>query len=145
MNAQDQAPSLPKRIVASLGAQEENLARLAEVLETFCDAHGVNHATQFALNVVIDELVTNVVHYAFPEGGEHVIKVLVSLEDDELFIEIEDDGVAFDPLSLPEPDTEAEIEDREIGGLGVHIVRHLMDEVSYERVDGKNRLRLRKA
>ena len=144
MSQVDPTPALPKRIVATLGAEEENLARLAEVLETFCEAHKVNHATQFALNVVIDELVTNVVHYAFPDGGKHTIKVLVSLEDSKLFIEIEDDGVAFDPLSLPEPDTDAPIEDREIGGLGVHIVRHLMDEVSYERVDGKNRLRLLK-
>ncbi len=145
MSQQDPVPTLPKRIVASLGAHEENLARLAEVLEAFCEAHGVNHATQFALNVVIDELVTNVVHYAFPDGGEHIVKVVVSLENSELFIEIEDDGVPFDPLSLPEPDTEAEIEDREIGGLGVHIVRNLMDEVSYERIGDKNRLTLRKA
>jgi anti-sigma regulatory factor (Ser/Thr protein kinase) len=102
----------------------------------------------FNLNLALDELITNIVRYAYPDDNptQHVIRVRITLDDAGLTTVLSDDGRAYDPFSEAQaPDLSASIDDRPIGGLGVHLVRTLFGDVAYERVDGLNRVTLRQA
>ena len=87
---------------------------------------------------------TNVLDYGFADGLEHVIALKFLVDEGEFVMEISDDGRAFDPTKVPGPDLSVPAEKRKIGGLGIHMMRQSMDAVQYERVDGRNVLRLRK-
>ena len=92
----------------------------------------------FKVNLVLDELWVNVVNYS---GATGAVEVSLDADEDEVRLEISDDGRPFDPLTeASEPDLDAPLEDRPIGGLGIHLVREMMDELHYSREDGKNRL-----
>ena len=96
----------------------------------------------FKVNLALEELVINVMNYGH-EGGLHEIDITLTSDEDSLTIEIVDDGRPFDPLhDAPKPDVNAELEDRDIGGLGIHFVRKMMDDVRYRREEGKNHLTL---
>ena len=120
------------------------IARVAEAVEDFCTAHDAPVRAVFQINLAIDEVLTNTISYGFPDGGRHDIIVVLSRQDDEIVIDLIDDAIAFNPLEAPEPDLAAPLENRRIGGLGVHFVKTMMDEVSYSRDGDRNHLRLRK-
>ncbi len=92
----------------------------------------------FKVNLVLDELSVNIVNY----GGEtSEIEVSLAADAEVVRVEISDDGRPFDPLTeAVEPDIDAPLEDRPVGGLGIHLVREMMDELHYSREDGRNRL-----
>ncbi len=98
----------------------------------------------FKVNLVLEELGLNILSYGgAKENRSPEIEIILVSEDDSLTIEVSDDGSPFNPLEdAVEPDIEALIEERSIGGLGVHLVRTLMDDLSYERAAGKNRLKM---
>ena len=97
---------------------------------------------EFQVDLVLEELVLNVVHHGSDRGEGEITIELVS-DPEVVIIEIIDDGRPFDPLTdAPEPDTESAIEDRPVGGLGIHLVRTMMDEVAYRREENKNHMRL---
>jgi anti-sigma regulatory factor (Ser/Thr protein kinase) len=120
------------------------LTRLAETLQAFAAARGLSEGTLFAVNLALEELVTNTIWYGFPDAGTHVIHISLRLDGRDLHVRVEDDGTAFNPLERAAPDLDAPIEDRPIGGLGVHLVRGLMDDVQYERSGARNILSMRK-
>jgi anti-sigma regulatory factor (Ser/Thr protein kinase) len=100
-----------------------------------------------ALNLAllaIEELVTNCIKYAYDDGGEHTIMIVLSVKDKKLAIDVIDDGRPFDPINAPVPETSLQVEDRSVGGLGLHLLRGLADHMVYERRDGTNRLTLTK-
>jgi serine/threonine-protein kinase RsbW len=116
---------------------------LLEAVEDWLDGHGVPPGAAAPLMIACDEIISNVLSH----GGKSrvpAIDVALTLADGAVGVEISDDGTPFDPLSAPPPDTTLPVEDRPIGGLGVHLVRELMDEVSYRREGGWNRLRFSK-
>jgi sigma-B regulation protein RsbU (phosphoserine phosphatase) len=94
------------------------------------------------VNMVFDELLNNIISYAFDDAAEHGIEVRVRLEQRRLVIEILDDGRPFNPFSQETPDTTLPLESRRIGGLGIHLVQNVMDDVSYERRIDKNLVKL---
>ena len=96
------------------------------------------------INICLDELFTNIVSYGFEDDLEHVIKFTARVEDNLLTIEIEDDGTPFNPLKKIDPDFPANVESAKIGGLGILIIRKLIDSIGYERKHGKNRLTMKK-
>ena len=98
----------------------------------------------FQIGLVIEELGVNIVEYGHDDDKAHEIEIVISSEDEAITIEIEDDGQAFNPLSdAPEPDLDAAtVEDRTVGGLGIHLVRSMMDEIHYQRQQNKNCLTL---
>ena len=100
-------------------------------------------ATQ-AAELALEEHLTNVFNYGYSDNVVHEIIVRFSVNDDWFQIEIEDDGRRFNPLERPPVDTSMPLEQRPIGGLGIHLIRKFMDELDYQRVDGKNVLRMRK-
>lgn len=99
----------------------------------------------FALHLVMDELVTNVVSYAYPEGADGVLDVSVEVENDMLSITFSDSGVPFNPLQQDDPDITLGIEERPVGGLGIFLVKQMMDNVEYNYVDGRNVLKVSKS
>lgn len=95
-----------------------------------------------ALDIALDEILSNSVNYGFSDSARHEIIVEVAVEAGEVAVEIRDDGKPFDPLSVPPPDLDASLEERQVGGLGMHFVRTLLDSVTYSRRSGWNVLRL---
>ena len=100
---------------------------------------------QAQIDIAIDELFSNIVHYAYHPGvGPATVRVEVLEEPLSVIITCIDQGVPYDPLSNADPDVTLSAEDREIGGLGIYIVKKNMSEITYEYKDGKNILRIRK-
>ena len=96
----------------------------------------------FRVNLVLEELGLNIMNYGHEEGL-HEFDITLTSDEDVLTIEIIDDGRPFDPLSeAPEPDLDASVDDRQVGGLGIHLVRTMVDEMSYRREQDKNHLTL---
>lgn len=122
----------------------EELARLEAWLASWAEQMSVDSKTLFQLNLVCDELVTNTILYGCQSGVAHTIRISIWVGMDNIELTITDDGLAFDPLSLPSPDVQATVEERRIGGLGIHFVRESMDEAIYERVDKLNILHMKK-
>lgn len=131
---------LDLRIANDLGA----LARVAERVDAFCMAHGVPRDCAFKLNVALEELLTNTISYGYDDARPHAIAIAIAREGDILRADISDDARAFDPRQAAPPDLETPLAERRIGGLGVHLVRTLMDEVAYAYRDGRNCVTLRK-
>jgi sigma-B regulation protein RsbU (phosphoserine phosphatase) len=113
-------------------------------VEEFGETHQIPPDVIFNLNLSLEEIFVNIVSYGYEDENEHFIKISMSLVDNELIVEVEDDGRQFNPLELPEPDLEQKLEERAIGGLGIHLVRNLMDELDYKRTHGKNILLMKK-
>jgi anti-sigma regulatory factor (Ser/Thr protein kinase) len=128
----------------SLANRLPEIARLGGLLEGYCRDHGLPSKLCAEFTLALDEVLTNIISYGYPDPGEHTIIVRLAFEDGCLRAEVEDDGVPFNPLTAAEPDTAAPLEDRKIGGLGILIVKKLMDAVAYERAGGKNILILKK-
>ena len=118
------------------------IPRLAELVETFGAEHGVPDRAIFNLNLALDEILTNVIEYAFPDGGAPEILVRLALDEAALQAEVIDDGTPYDPTARPDPDISLSVDERPIGGLGVYFAKRMMDRVEYHRDDGRNRLTL---
>ena len=96
----------------------------------------------FRVNLVLEELGLNIMSYGYDEGL-HEFEITLTSEADVLRIEVTDDGRPFDPLNeAPEPNLDASVDDRQVGGLGIHLVRTMVDEMSYRREQDKNHLTL---
>lgn len=119
----------------------ENLTR--EITE-FGSRHAFSHKVVFQLNLALEEIVTNIISYGFVDDEEHRINVDLKLAGAELEARVEDDGIPYDPLTTPAPNTDAPLDERRVGGLGVHLIRELMDDVTYTRTGDKNVLTLSK-
>lgn len=116
----------------------DQLERIAAAVEDFAERDDWPPDLTFKVNLALDELSVNVVNHG---GGASEIEVSLASDANEVRVEIADDGKPFDPLNeAPEPDVGAPLEERPIGGLGVYLVREMMDELHYSREDGKNRL-----
>ena len=122
----------------------QQVPRLAEFIDEVCETAGLDMATTMKLNLAIEEAVVNVMNYAYPQGTVGDIDIEAQADDSQLEFIISDCGTPFDPTAQQEADITLSAEERPIGGLGIHLVRQIMDTVSYERTDGKNILTLRK-
>ena len=118
--------------------------RVAEQFESLCLEHGVPVGIVFKFQLALDELLTNVVSYAFGQTAtEPSIKVLLDVTDTRVMAVIRDNGRAFNPLQdAADPDLDLPAEDRDIGGLGIHLTKAFVETLEYERRDGWNRLSL---
>ncbi len=110
-------------------------------VEERADNSALEAKKKFGLLIAVEEAFVNVCHYAYPQTHGDVT-ISIGTEKGQFIVEISDSGAPFDLLSLPEPDTDSDIMEREIGGLGVHFIRTLTDQTSYCRENGKNVLRM---
>ena len=122
----------------------EEVPQLAAFVDEVCEIVGFDMSTTMSLNLALEEAVVNVMSYAYPSGTTGNVNIEAMANDVRLKFVISDWGTPFDPTAEKEVDTTLSAEDRPIGGLGIHLVRQIMDSINYERIDGKNVLTLRK-
>jgi sigma-B regulation protein RsbU (phosphoserine phosphatase) len=124
-----------------------DLDRVGDVLQafdTFAQETGLPPAATQKVKLAFDELLNNSISYGFPHGGEHELEVGVEVLNDRLKVQVVDDGIPFNPFLRVMPDLGSTLAQRQIGGVGIHLVRELMDEVAYKRGVGKNIVTLTK-
>ena len=143
MSATDDAGN-KKVLQFSVSNDLREIAVAADKVDEFCSVNGILPATAYAVNLSVDELLTNTISYGYEDSGEHRIDLMIRLDGDVLAVEISDDGIEFAPDSADDPDTNAAIEDRPIGGLGIFLTRQMMDGFDYRRDGGRNIVTLTK-
>jgi len=125
-------------------AQVECLDEVLEFVETAISSHGVeglDRKFNININIAIEEIFVNIANYAYPSGGGD-INVSVEFSADGLIIEFSDSGIPYNPLEKDDPDTTLSAEDREIGGLGIYMVKQMMDNITYRYENNSNILTL---
>ena len=143
-----QSDDLTMLFIHYLGNSHENritldndikqIPRLEGFVNAIASRHGLSEADASGINLALEEAVTNVVLYAYPQGKNGRIDLDSQYVDGRLEFILSDSGIEFDPTKAPDVNVEASLEDRKIGGLGIHLVKTIMDSVSYERKGGKN-------
>ena len=98
----------------------------------------------FEINLGLDELFTNIISYGFEDESEHQIKFSLAKAEETLVVQVEDDGIPFNPLDAAGPAVARDLDSINIGGLGIHLVKKVMDDIDYQRVEGRNKLILKK-
>jgi len=127
----------------TLPAVLTNLPKFLDMVIQAAASHGIKGKRIMEIELALEEALVNIFNYAYPDdaGGDVTLRCLIN-NDGQLQIEIEDQGRAFDVLSVADPDVTADLNDRDIGGLGIFLIKKLMRSVSYHRRDHKNILRL---
>ena len=129
----------------ALSATLENLEPFMAHVRSFAMAFGVDVKLLHPLELSLEEVLVNVISYAYPKEEKGNIEVSCSWNSREgITIQVVDFGIAFDPLDTPDPDTSLPLEERGIGGLGIFLTKTMMDKVTYERSQGKNILTMGK-
>ena len=133
-----------KKQLLSIKNRLEDIQIVIDNFEEFAQLAKLEQPFVLKMSIVLDELLANVVRYAFEDDHDHLIYLEFVVTDSSFYMTIEDDGVPFDPFNQPPPDTAKGLEERDIGGLGIHIVKSLMDSYSYERLENNNVVKLEK-
>lgn len=136
--------SLANKLSAEIENNLGEIARLTAMIKAFGDEHNLPASAIYHVTLAFDEFLTNIISYGFPDGACHKIAATLELDGGMLTAEIIDDGIAFNPLDRAPADTTKAMEKRDIGGLGIHFIRTVMDRVEYTRANGRNHLRLNK-
>lgn len=131
-------------IVLQLKNRLDEIDRALQSFAEFCTLTQIDDDVQNSVSIVLDDLLNNIISYGFEDSNEHEIEVSYRADYQGLFVEIIDDGVAFDPFLIKEPDIESDIDERGIGGLGIHMVKTIMDDYIYRRINGRNHVTLMK-
>jgi serine/threonine-protein kinase RsbW len=128
----------------TIANQVSELARVAGLLDRLGAERRLASDTLRDMQVALDEVLNNITKYAYRDKAEHKIHICLRVLDNVLEAVVEDSGAPFDPLAVPAPDVSASLHERRVGGVGLHFVRSLLDEVIYDRIGERNRLVLRK-
>ena len=116
----------------------EEIERMAVFLEEISQEFDLSVEHSFNIHLAVEEAVTNVIMYAYPQDEEHELELTVYKRDNRLIFKLVDSGKEFDPTLQPEADVTLSLEERPIGGLGIFLIRRIMQAVDYQRIDGKN-------
>lgn len=122
----------------------QQISKLADFVDAIAEEASIDPSLAMSLNLALEEAVTNVVMYAYPAGEEGDVDIVAALSDGSLLFTISDKGIPFDPTKKEDADITLGVEERQIGGLGIFLVRQLMDTVEYKRKDGYNILTMKK-
>jgi anti-sigma regulatory factor (Ser/Thr protein kinase) len=133
------------RLSIVLANKPIEIVRLVELVEAFTQEHGVPSDAAYAMTLSLDEMAANSIRHAYADGGDRPVWIELVLADGELRASVTDEGPPFNPLLAEAPDLSLPIEERGIGGLGIHIVRTMMDGVDYERAGNRNIVSMHKA
>jgi anti-sigma regulatory factor (Ser/Thr protein kinase) len=123
----------------------DEVARADAWLQEFCSGHGVVEDALYDLRLCLDEVLANVIRHGYGIGETGKIQVTVACPGDRVRLEIRDAAAPFNPLDASDPDLDVAPEDRPIGGLGIFLVKQLMDTVSYDYEGGENRLAMERS
>ena len=122
----------------AVGADQGAVGTVNAAFAVFAEAHALPEGVRHSVHVALDELLANAVSHGQAGRDPCSVTVEVDLNQDSLTVTVTDDGAAFDPFGQEAPDTTLSVEERPIGGLGIHLVEQLMDQVSYQRREGHN-------
>lgn len=128
----------------SIKNRMEEMERVNLFIEEIGEELGLDMELQMNLNLVIEEMVVNTISYAYPEGTEADIELKAESNGKELTFVLSDSGREFDPTLSEDPDMNVNPADRKLGGMGIYIVKNIMNEVTYQRLEGKNLLTMKK-
>ena len=129
----------------TIAAKIENIEAVTDFVNEQLEALDCPMKAQMQIDIAIDELFGNIAHYAYnPEIGKATVRVEVIEDPLAVTVTFIDNGVPYDPLAKADPDTTLSAEEREIGGLGIYMVKKSMDEITYEYKDGQNILAIKK-
>jgi anti-sigma regulatory factor (Ser/Thr protein kinase) len=128
----------------TIGADPGQVAGVGAAFAEFANAHAVPAPVRRSMSVALDELLNNAIAYGFAGRERGEVRIEVELRADRLCATLSDDGRPFNPLDVAAPDTALPAEERPVGGLGIHLVRRMMDEVSYHRRADRNVVSLAK-
>ena len=117
---------------------------LADGILKFCLENNVQEEACLDVRLAVEEVVSNTIKYGYENSEDHIIRIQVTWDSQEVLLEIEDDAKPFNPLDAPKPDLSLPVESRPVGGLGIYLLNSVMDRVDYERANSKNVLRMRK-
>lgn len=120
------------------------LNRLEPFLEKFFDQNSLNPALLSSVDLALEEALANVIMYAYPEGEKGDVTLSAHIENNAIYMKISDVGIPFNPLEQKEADLNVSLEERKIGGLGIHLIKEIMDEIGYAYEDGRNVLKMQK-
>ena len=130
----------------TIAATVENIESVTDFVNEQLEALDCPMKAQMQIDIAIDEIFSNIAHYAYnPEIGQATVRVEVPEDPLSVMITFIDNGVPYDPLAKADPDTTLSADEREIGGLGIFMVKKSMDEVTYEYKDGQNILTIKKS
>jgi serine/threonine-protein kinase RsbW len=132
------------RLTLHLTNQLAEIPRSAMLVEAYCEQRGVAPAIVFSINVSLEELLANTITYGYDDDRPRAILVEIWHAEGQLWVEVTDDARPFDPTQVPSPDLDAPLEQRSVGGLGIHLVREMMDDLAYWHADGSNHVQFRK-
>ncbi len=128
----------------SLVNEVQEVSALAVFMRSVCEDMHFNELTTAGVNIAIEEAVVNVINYAYPKGSRANILLEVMADEEKISFKLCDDGMPFDPTSVKNKDVAQPIEKGNVGGLGIYLIRHYMDSISYQRIDGQNVLTMTK-
>ena len=129
----------------TIEAKTSNIEAVTDFVNEQLEALDCPMKAQMQIDIAIDELFSNIAHYAYnPEIGQATVRVEVIEDPLAVTITFIDNGVPYDPLAKADPDTTLSAEERDIGGLGIYMVKKSMDEIAYEYKDGQNILKIKK-
>jgi len=131
-----------KQISIKIRNDLSELNHVYDVVQKFADDNEISPEVLYKIQLAIEEIVTNVISYAFEDNEEHEIAVQLSLKGDLIRVIICDDGIAFDPSVVEDPELSDDLENRKIGGLGIFLVKNLMKQVKYSRTGDRNILQM---
>jgi serine/threonine-protein kinase RsbW len=120
------------------------LERVNQFVEEIGEELGLDMELQMNLNLVMEEMVSNVIFYAYPEGKKEEIELVAESDGKELTFVLSDKGKEFDPTMKEDADPNVNPMERDIGGMGIYIVKNIMNQVTYQRLEGKNLLTMKK-
>ena len=118
----------------------QEIDRICNDLKKFCASNDIGEKKCYDIVIIIDEMATNVINYAFDDNLDHTFILNSEKQEELVYIQIIDEGIAFDPLQKAEPDLESSLDDRKIGGLGIFFAKQLSQSITYTREGNKNRL-----
>ena len=124
--------------------QVEELDRVARFIEEIGEELGLDMELQMNLNLVLEEMVSNIIYYAYPQDVDAEIELTAESDGKEITFFLSDQGREFDPTLKDDLDTDVNPADREIGGMGIFIVKNIMNEVTYQRLEGRNLVTMKK-
>ena len=127
-----------------LKSKRSELKALCGHLENCGRMMKLPHKCLFEINLGLDELFTNIISYGFEDESEHPIKFTIAKEKETLVVQVEDDGKPFNPLDVAVPEEAQDLDSMDIGGLGIHLIKNMMDDIDYQRAGGKNKVILKK-
>lgn len=132
------------KMIIRINNEISEITKVSQIFKNFSAQHQFSKKITHVFDLALDEILNNIITYGYEDNTEHKIDIDIHLSETQLIVEIEDDGCEFNPLDAPEPDTASSLEERRIGGLGIHLIRNAMDDIQYKYENNKNCITIRK-